>query len=266
MVDDLIDGIEIVAVNISNLTPFTMAKIWLLYSITLFILLFSACQPKQAEIVISGTLAHNFEKQIYLSQITPNGLILLDSTEIKEGKFTFELTAENKEESITLQTPHFYQISLSKENGLTTLARAGDHLNITANAESLIKSYTISGSKDAELMYLLDKNLNTFVDTVDKLMAIYNENVYNDTIKVKIEERYLAAVEKHTTFLKQFIRQNGESLASITAFYQRYNRRIFLNSTENKNLADSLCQTLTLAYPTSEDVEFFRQQIFLIKQ
>lgn len=227
----------------------------------LVLLVFSACQKREAAIVISGTLENSFEKHIYLSKITPEGVVLLDSTLIKGGRFEFELIPSDEQSRVWLEIPTFYQIWLTPDNGFTTLAKSGDHLSFTADAAQLVKTYSVEGPEDAQLMYQLDCQLRKFVDTVEQLMAVYDANLYNDSVKLLIEEQYMSAVTQHTQFLREFIQEHKTSLASITAFYQRFNRRIFLPEAENKALLDTIYHSLAPLYPESADVEFIGRKL-----
>lgn len=233
----------------------------------LFVLLLSACQQRKADIVLSGTLENSFENYIYLSQITPDGIILLDSAAIKDGKFSFSLVAKDEITREKLSIPTFYQIWLTPENGFTTLAKSGDQITFYADAAHLVNTYSVvDGTKDAHLMHQLDEQLRVFVDTVEKLMKVYNTHLYDDSVKIGIESNYLTAVEQHTKFLHTFIQENKTSLASITAFYQKFNRRIFLPESENLSLLDSLYQSLSTIYPESEDVKFIGKRLEIANQ
>lgn len=222
----------------------------------LVLLVFSACQKREAAIVISGTLENSFEKHIYLSKITPEGVVLLDSALINEGNFEFELMPSDE-----LEIPTFYQIWLTPVNAFTTLAKSGDHLSFTADASQLVKTYSVEGPEDAQLMYQLDCQLREFVDTIEQLLAVRDANLYNDSVKLLVEEQYMSAVTQHTQFLRGFIQEHKTSLASITAFYQKFNRRIFLPEAENKALLDTIYHSLAPLYPESAEVEFIRRRL-----
>ncbi len=71
--------------------------------------------------------------QIYLSEVTPEGRSFWISLPEK-GKFCFVLR-ENKRTSRKRQTPHFYRLSFSEENGITTVAKNGEILNKKATPE-----------------------------------------------------------------------------------------------------------------------------------
>lgn len=233
----------------------------------LFAFLLSACQQKKADIVLFGNLENSYENYIYLSQITPEGIILVDSAAIKNGKFTFSLSAEDEQTRAKYSVPAFYQIWLTPENGFTTLAKSGDQISFTADAEHLVNTYSVvDGTEDAYLMYQLDTQLRVFVDTVEKLMKIYDAHLYDDSVKMEIESNYLTAVERHTQFLHTFIQENKTSLASITAFYQKFNRRIFLPESENLPLLNTLYQSLNTIYPESEDVKFIGKRLEIANQ
>jgi len=205
----------------------------------LLILLFS-CRQDSKEIIIKGTLSNSIEKQIYLYKVTPDELILIDSSEIEKGAFVFEVSGSDKSEKETLKEPAFYRLMLNPDNAFTTLARSGEKIEIKADATNLVKTYTVSGGKDAILLWKLDQALKNVIDTTDFLYSIYEANIENDSVRVQIEKEYNKLILNHTGYLKKFIADNPSSLATLIAFYQVYNKRKFLNESENLDLLKNI--------------------------
>lgn len=228
-----------------------------------FILLASCSQD--GTITIKGTLRNESPQYIYLSKVTVDGVILLDSTEVQKGKFAFQLKARDDKEKELLSTPSFYRISFSPENAFTTLARAGEQLEIDAAADSLVKTYTIKGGHDAELIQQLDHQLKLFIDTTFFLETAANFIAHdNDSLREVIEKSYLKTVDYHINYLKQFIDNNINSLAAITAFYQVYNRREFFDESKDYELLKKIYENLIKLYPNNENVLFLKQRIDLV--
>ena len=217
-------------------------------------------------ITFKGTLRNESPKYIYLSKVTVDGVILLDSAEVKRGKFALHVKAQNDQEKEQLADPAFYRISFNPDNAFTTLAHAGEHLEINAAADSLIKTYTITGGHDAELIQQLDHQLKLFIDTTWFLeTAEHFINPNNDSLREVIEVYYLKTVDCHTRYLRKFIDENMNSLAAITAFYQVYNKRRFFDETKDIELLKKIYENLIKIYPNNENVLFLKQRIDLVE-
>jgi len=231
--------------------------------ITLFLAAFSflACNHRDNKIIIQGHLDNNTYEKIYLSKTTSDGTFLIDSTEIRKGKFSFKL----KSNDLTI-FPVFYQLSLSPINGMSIIAKPGDRLQIAANAENIVKSYTIEGSDDAKLMLQLDRMLTAFIDTVEMLYAFYEQHIENDDMREHVEIQYNTLLSQYNADLICFIKQNSSSMVTISAFYQTYNRRRFLDEQENLALLQLIHHDLKRQYPDCENVKFLEQRIRKIER
>ena len=217
-------------------------------------------------ITFKGTLRNESPKYIYLSKVTVDGVILLDSSEVRKGKFSLHVKAQNDKEKELLNEPAFYRISFNPDNAFTTLAHAGEQLVIDAAADSLVKTYTITGGHDAELVQQLDHQLKLFIDTTWFLETAERFiNPDNDSLREVIEVHYLKTVDNHTRYLRKFINENMNSLAAITAFYQVYNRRNFFDETKDLDLLKKIYESLIKIYPNNENVLFLKQRIDLIE-
>ena len=231
----------------------TTAKIIIM---TMIIFSFIACYSDRNKIVIQGDLHHNTYQKIYLSKITPDGIFLIDSTKIHQGKFSFKIKTIDND-----TCPAFYQLSLTSVNSMNTVVKRGDYLKIVADANGLAKSYTIEGSDDAKLMHQMDRMLTAFMDTLDILYAFYEKHIENDEIRAQVDVQYSNMLSRYSLKLIRFIRQNSNSMVSIPAFYQTFNRRRFLDEQENLELLQLIHHDLKERYPDSENVKFLEQRI-----
>lgn len=220
-----------------------------------------SCQHKKSLIVIEGDITGASNDKITLALITNDGLEPLDSMRMKNGHFRFELKATDKAARTRAATPMMYQIMLSPYNTLTTIAQGGDHILIQANAENLIENYRVSGGEEAVLMGQLDSALNAFVQPADSLYRIYSNDINNDSLRETIEKQYVQLIDHHQQYLKQFILQHPEKMASFVAFYQSYNRRSFFNEQEDKDLLRQITHNLKNKYPDNPYVQKMQERL-----
>lgn len=221
-------------------------------------LIFQSCN-KNETINFNGELSHCTYSKIYLYKVTPNGTFVIDSSEITNNKFS--LKDDLKHYSQVNNDPCFYKIFISQKNHILTIASVGETLHFTAQADSLVKTYQVRGSKDAQLLHQLDQQLKLFIDSVETLYSFYEKNMYNDSVKVNIEKGYNILVRNHENFLLDFIHKNNRSLVILIAFYQSYNRRIFFPEKENIPLLKEIYSSLQKEYPQNENVSYIKSRI-----
>lgn len=234
----------------------------LLLIIAVFMLF--GCQNKKSLIVIEGDISGAKNDNIVLALVTNEGLEQLDSMKMKNGHFCFELKAENDKTKARAATPMMYQIMLSPYNTLTTIAKGGDHIIIKADAESLIDSYKVSGGEEAVLLGQLDSALNSFVQPVDALYQVYQDNIEDDSARADVEKQYLQLLGQHKAYLTKFIQDHPDKMASYVAFYQGYNRRSFFSEQEDRNLLRQITQTLKKQYPDNPYVQNMQHRLEML--
>lgn len=221
-------------------------------TVVLLCLLCLGCSRRNG-VLFEGNVAGAEGKFITFSLIHPDGENSADSVQIKNGHFKMAFPVEDG-------NPHFFKISLCNDNAFTTLAKKGEKLEFEADAASLVRSYTVTGSHDAELMQQLDRRLSLFADSAEILMEWYDLN-NDDTLHGQIERAYNQITAHHAAFLRQFIQENLQSMSVLAAFYQRYNRCAFIREEENLDLLKTLYDSLQKQYPDSEDVMWVGERL-----
>ena len=231
-----------------------MKKLFILFVI---VSLFAGC-AKRNGVTFDGTISGADGRYLTVIRTCAGETVLADSVQIRDGHFQLTLPAEDN-------GPAFYRISLRNNNAFTTLASRGETVTIEADAASLVRSYHATGSPDAERMCQLDRQLALFADSTDYLMVLYNQQTDDDSLREAIEQAYLQIKANHSTFLRDFISQNSESLSCLAAFYQRYNQCIFLPEKENIELLQELYNQWKRLYPENKEVQWVGERLEKIK-
>ncbi len=208
-----------------------------------------ACHDSAQRIVIKGDLQGGGDQLIRLARIDNYEIVPMDSMRMRNGHFEFVLKAATEEEKALLAQPMLYRLSLTEDNGLTTMARQGEDLHLVAEAANMIQTYRVTGGHEAMLIASLDSALTVFVQKTQPLWEEYQQNMDDDAVREKIEKQYNALVEQHTRFLHRFIEAHPTDMASYVAFYQSYNKRSFLNEREDFALLKKLTDNLSVQYP-----------------
>ena len=218
-------------------------------------LMLAACGDRKTSVVISGDIQDGGNSKMVLALITTDGLNFLDSTNLKNGHFEFKVSSDNELVKERDNAPMLFQLFLSDDNCLSTMAKKGERLTITADAKDLTRTYHISGGEEAVLMQQLDSALTAFVVPVEKLLEPYNENIQNDSVRAAIEAQYVPMVQRHRQYLEDFIKEHPNNMASYIAFYQSYNRRTFFDPLQDLELLKQINANMSKIYPENEYVK-----------
>ncbi|MDR2868332.1 MAG: DUF4369 domain-containing protein [Bacteroidales bacterium] len=220
--------------------------------------LFTACRHKNS-IIFEGEITAAAGKKIFLAELSPTGVVMLDSVVVSHDRFT--LKVDIPKEELSAKGASFYQIMLSPRNAMTLPAQCGEHIYLKADGAHLVKNYSVTGSPEAQNMAVLDRNLTHFADSVDYLMQIYQKQMDDDSARVWVENQYALLVAHHTAFLRQFIAQHPASLTTVMAFYQKYNSKKFFSEIEDIDLLKTIYYDLNSRYPNNKHVIFIKERV-----
>ena len=148
-----------------------------------------------------------------------------------------------------------FQLFLSEENSLATMAKKGEHLRITADAKDMVRTYRISGGEEAVLIHQLDSSLAAFVIPSEKLYEEYQKTLEDDSARAEIEAKYVVMLQNHRQYLENFIEKHPNNMASYIAFYQSYNRRNFFDIYRDLEVLKKINANMEKVYPESEYVK-----------
>ena len=228
----------------------------------LSLLLLFSCSHKN-DIRIEGNLKNGNGRVLYLSLLTADGLQKLDSSVVRHNSFQFNVKKNMLADFLADEEPGFLQLNFSPDNGLTTLAKPGQTVHVTADANDLIRTYRVEGPEDALLMWQLDSALASFAQYTDTLLHIYQYYMDDDSVRSGVEQRYNRAVVAHQQFLRNFITMHPNSFSTMIAEYQVYNQHRFFDETEDAELLRMLTDSLAANYPDSRYVRYLQSRLKL---
>lgn len=166
--------------------------------------------PKKVE--IKGVIENAEGKTLYLNAFINNAPVVIDSITIKKnGKF--KLTAN-------VIKPDFYSIGFTKQDyALLVLdsANTGETVDFNADGAKIMETYSISGSKDSEIVKTLVMHLTDH----SKWKTEYSKNLRNPKFTPQQQadtKRKLDSLDKSFIYKRdKFINDNYKSLAVLTA-------------------------------------------------
>ena len=225
------------------------------FAILILAVLATCCSDHNVSVTISGNIQNGRNQMMRLALITSDGMDFIDSTNLKDGRFEFKISSENELIKERENAPMMFQLFLSEDNCISTMAKKGEHLQITADAENLTRTYHISGGEEAVLMHQLDSALTAFAIPTEKLFEPYKSNIYDDSVRAAIEAQYVPLVQQHRQYLENFIDEHPNNMACYIAFYQSFNRRTFFDPLQDLALLKKINANMSKIYPESEYVK-----------
>lgn len=222
----------------------------------------AACSLKPDHFVVSGTIANANGGKLYIEILTGTSAVAVDSVVLDEkGKFKMEVKAVDA---------GFYSLNLDHKRSITLAAVPGEKIEINASANDMNSNYTVNGSRDSELVRVLEISLN---QTLNKMKAL--SNTYYDSlqsprilvIKKNLDSMYTSLVNDHRQTTIQFIKDNPASLASLMALYQQVpssnpmQTDLLIDPMKNISLYERVDSMMMIKYPGSEPVILLHKQM-----
>ena len=214
------------------------------------VLFFVSCDNKSANegITISGTVENPSEKGIItLAKLSAGKREVID---------TLYLDTTNKFETVVkAENPEFYQLNFYNTQ-IASLIIHEEDLKIIADGSDRNGKLEITGSKDMEYMQAIQdmvKNQNDEIQAINEdFMAARNAQ---DEEKMKnIQDDFLLMQERKKETIKTKINEMMPSIAVIQAMN-------FFNPNEDFQYMSAIANRLNEAYPESEMVSFYKQQM-----
>jgi thiol-disulfide isomerase/thioredoxin len=204
-----------------------------------------SCTPPEeaASHTLSGRLTNAPEKMVYFEGITDSGGIYLDSAETdKEGNFVLANRATSLD---------YFMFRVDATNAVFLVLQGNENLEINGDAKDLDNTYTISGSKDCELIRELKR--------YDKLVSdslFYDFKTQSEAMPERrdslIKASQLLYTVKMNRYAKQFIDLYPASLVSLSV-----TRYLDHNSKEDMALMEGLSKSLLSKYPDNIYIQKF---------
>lgn len=219
------------------------------FPLLLLSILFIACSNKAQTTVINGKLTNSSGEKIYLDEITTSNFSIKDSVVVgKDGSFKF---------SFKVPEIGFYRLRLNERNFALLLLDSLEQIEFTADAKNFAGSYKVKGSanseKIAEANALLQRNY--FIgDSLKKVFAAYQGTLQMDSVGRALDMQYGLIKQKEANYLRNFVRSNSSSLASLAIIDQLSSE----NELETYILLD---KGLMAKYPNSPYVKLFHNRV-----
>ncbi len=223
------------------------------------VLVLFACKNSEKEgFTVSGTVKNAGGKQLILNKFLPNKTEPLDTVTLGEdGKYSF---------TETTAAPELFGLQLEGQNGqIIFIADSLSKITINADTLNFRTNYTVSGSKDSELLQQLYNQLDKAFDKLDSLNKIYitqKGKVDTDSLVASITAASQNIINEHKKYSEKFINEHSDSPAAIIALYQQFGRGMnVFDINADRELFTKTDEALYKLYPKSSFVKGLHEYI-----
>ena len=228
-------------------------KFFIFFAISLF---FCACSNPKHNVTITGKVENLQGNIIFLENGDKSDTIIVD----KNGSFLWKST---------IVDPQFVRIKIpGNEKKILLLIDSMEEVNITFNALWADSGMIVKGSTGTLKIQELSKQFSTTLNKINKINRNFETQKFKsktdeDSYRKKTVDSLKSCIDAEISFLTNFIKQNSQSLASITALYQTFDkysgRPLLLDIPNGIKYFSFVDSSLMARYPNSQTVQMFHQ-------
>ncbi len=202
------------------------------------------CACQSSKVKISGRFVGNDAKNVYLEQVTSSVQSVIDSTALdKDGSYRFELKGVAK-------SPSLYNVIYNGER-IPLFLQGGDRL-ILNSVGSVVRNYTVEGSKESELLRQFYQAFITGAQRLDNIASQFAKTNLTEENRKTLVKEYTAEYYRIRREQLRFIIENKASLAAVYALYQRLPGDTYLfNGDSDVVYFRTVAEALEQTYPDS---------------
>ena len=196
---------------------------------------------------ISGKLSNGIEKQLIFLEMTGQGLKQLDIINLdKNGEFKF---------IYKITEPSIFVLMANPNDYITIIPQKQEDIIIDGFFNSLSNSYTITNSKESELLHDLNKEYIRTNAILAEIKQTLHENKYAeniDEIRTQLLSQYTILELHQKEVIKKFLNNNKGSLACIIGLYRSFDDHYLFNLNTNLEIYEEVYAGLEKTYPNNQ--------------
>lgn len=200
---------------------------------------------------LKGMMQNGGGQTLYLEQLTPAQMVPIDTAILDDdGNYHFEHEVTRKS---------YYRIKKDDRNFITVIAAPGEKIEVNGNWDNFTEGFTVSGSKDSELLEVLNNAMRKGFIKKDSLNNVYRNNVGNQELVIQLQQEFMAIEEDLKAFAKNMIDENPNSFALLAAVEQ-------LNPDNDMDYYIKVDEGLAVDYQDSEFYQNFHTMVEGLKK
>ncbi|WP_210464886.1 TlpA disulfide reductase family protein [Rufibacter roseolus] len=219
------------------------------------LLVIGACQKKGVATAdtdksyrISGKINNMTTGKVYLDELGEQAFVPFDTASInKDGTFLLEGTVNE---------PAIYKLGFENQEGVM-LVVDNKSIQVTADSGKVAQTYTVTGSKDSELIKELNGIMQGMQQSATALNQQFQEaaNSGNQAEVKRLQEQFMNLQKDNQTKLKAFVKANPSSVVSV------YTAGNILNLDEHYTFVDSMATAFKAALPNSKYTKSLEERL-----
>jgi thiol-disulfide isomerase/thioredoxin len=223
-----------------------MKKIALIISFTI-VFISCANEGKTDSASVYGNLSNLAEgTTIYLdylsaTQITPQDTAVINS----DGSYSFDNPVEKM---------GYYRLKITNQNFINLILNKGDAAIVNANANDLVRSYSVEGSTESLKLKEFNSIIIANSKTQDSINNIYQTNPNDQAVFIELQKASFNSAGKMNNSFSKIINENPGSLVSLAAAGQ-------MNPEQNFELLKIVDKALSEKMPDSDYFKKFHEKI-----
>ena len=203
---------------------------------------------------ISGHLEQGKDNCLFIDEINPDGIAVLDTLLLINGNFSYRI--RSKEEGL-------YRIRLDDTTFVPFMGGRHDKLVFSGNANNLTHSYRISGNESSEILWEVQQQINDMyrlTDSLSKLFIQAQKEERLDSITPLLDSCYFTNFQSCRSYLRNIIDNHLGELVTLPLFYQRIGTRNFFSEKNDAELFMNICQQLLKKHPDNKHVRALQEK------
>jgi len=177
---------------------------------------------------------------------------LIDTTSIKNGKFSFKKNIQEEE---------LYRLKFFDGTSFDILANIGENISIKYIGDNL----TVEGSAGTKKIIDIDDKLYSLLlyrDSLTKELQSISDDENYESKSIEARQEFFIALGEHQEYLKSFISKNSESKICLIALFQTYGQSSpVLTVDEHLETFELVLKNLKANYPQSSHINLLEEEI-----
>lgn len=197
---------------------------------------------------ISGQIKQYDGNSLYIDEINPDGITVLDTVLLINGNFSYNF--KSSEEGL-------FRLRLNDTVFVPFMGGGNDKLQFSGDAKDLIRTYQIKGNESSEILLEVQQRINSMYQLTDSLSKIFKQAQIEgkiDSITPYLDSCYYTHFQSCKSYLKGLIENHMGQLVTLPLFYQRIGTRSFFSEKNDSEFFMDIYQNLKDNYPDNKHV------------
>lgn len=179
------------------------------------IALLSSCSNEEAAMQdITANIQNYNQPQVVLEKLSEGKIQPIDTSTVDpQGNFSFDGSIDEKS---------FYRLNFNNQGFVFFVSSPQEKVKVSLDANNY-RDYSISGSKDAEILKAFNDDMLVFFnyqDSLNKAFGPYQNHPKKDSIMEAFRAKYQASEVKKQDFITRFLDNNSSSYAAMAIVEQ----------------------------------------------